>query len=518
MKYGYLLLAVLGLMLSGCGGTAEEETIALDEGAASVDENNKTLTIALGTDIVTFDIHDHNNTSTEAVHDNMFNYLFKRDENNVIQPELVDTFSQIDDVTVEMTLKEGVTFHNGDTLTSEDVKFTLERVATDETLQEYPNYRQIKEVDIIDERTFQVITHEPEPSLLHRLSRLGSGILPKRYIEEEGWDHFLTHPIGTGPYEFKEWVRDSRIVLTPYDHYFEGAVEEWDEVVFRIIPENSTRVSELLTGGVDIAVNIPPADWDRVNGNAGSAMKSETSNRTMMLILRATEGYPTADVRVRKALNLAIDNGAITESALYGAGTPTKTRVAPGNFGAEESLYDTYDYDPEEAKRLLEEAGYGDGFEITLHSPRGRYLQDAEIAELIGGMLQAINVSVNVELMEWSNFVEMRQAGTNKDAYLIGLGNSMFDGAYSVDWYRSDRFVGQTDYKNEEIDALLEASAVNMEQTERAEQLKEIQRIADEELPHIMLHQETVNYGVNDRIDFVPKMDEMIYAPEIKRK
>ncbi|AST96212.1 ABC transporter substrate-binding protein [Shouchella clausii] len=519
MKYAYLILAVVGLVLSGCGGgTAEEDTMALDEGAASVDENNKTLTIALGTDIVTFDIHDHNNTSTEAVHDNMFNYLFKRDENNVIQPELVDTFTQIDDVTVEMTLKEGVTFHNGDTLTAEDVKFTLERVATDETLQEYPNYRQIKEVDTIDERTFQIITHEPEPSLLHRLSRLGSGILPKRYIEEEGWDHFLAHPIGTGPYEFKEWVRDSRIVLTPYDDYFEGPVEEWDEVVFRIIPENSTRVSELLTGGVDIAVNIPPADWDRVNGNAGTAMKSETSNRTMMLILRATDGYPTADVRVRKALNLAIDNGAITDSALRGAGTPTKTRVAPGNFGAEESLYDTYDYDPEEAKRLLEEAGYGDGFEMTLHSPRGRYLQDAEIAELIGGMLQAINVSVNVELMEWSNFVEMRQAGANKDAYLIGLGNSMFDGAYSVDWYRSDRFVGQTDYKNKEIDALLEASAVNMDQTERAEQLKEIQRIADEELPHIMLHQETVNYGVNDRIDFVPKMDEMIYAPEIKRK
>ncbi|WP_353626378.1 ABC transporter substrate-binding protein [Bacillus sp. JCM 19041] len=230
----------------------------------------------------------------------------------------------------------------------------------------------------------------------------------------------MANPIGTGPYQFEEWVRDSQIVLTPYADYYEGAVEEWDEVVFRVIPENSTRVSELLTGGVDIAVNVPPADWDRVNGNAGTAMETETSNRTMMLILRATEGFPTSDVRVRQALNLAIDNGAITESALRGGGVPTKTRVAPGNFGAEESLYDTYDYDVEEAKQLMEEAGYPDGFEMTLHSPRGRYLQDAEVAELVGGMLQAINVTVNVEFMEWSNFVEMRQAGTNKDAYLIG--------------------------------------------------------------------------------------------------
>ncbi|WP_078394284.1 ABC transporter substrate-binding protein [Shouchella patagoniensis] len=516
MKKASALILSLSVLLASCSG-GDEEVGSLDEGAASVDEDNKTLTIALGTDVVTFDIHDHNNTSTEAVHDNMFNYLFKRDENNNIQPELVETFEQVDELTVEMTLKEGVTFHNGDPLTSEDVKFTLERVATDDTLQEYPNYNQISEVEIIDDLTFRVITHDPEPSLLHRLSRLGSSMLPKTYIEAEGWDYFLANPIGTGAYQFEEWVRDSQIVLTPYADYYEGAVEEWDEVVFRVIPENSTRVSEILTGGVDIAVNVPPADWDRVNGNAGTAMETETSNRTLMLILRATEGFPTSDVRVRQALNLAIDNGAITESALRGGGVPTKTRIAPGNFGAEESLYDTYDYDVEEAKQLMEDAGYPDGFEMTLHSPRGRYLQDAEVAELVGGMLQAINVTVNVEFMEWSNFVEMRQAGTNKDAYLIGLGNSMFDGAYSVDWYRSNRFEGETDYKNEEIDSLLEASAVNMDEAERAEQIQEIQRIADEDMPHIMLHQETVNYGVNDRIDFTPAMDEMIYVPSITK-
>src|SRR6476660_197822 len=107
----------------------------------------------------------------------------------------------------------------------------------------------------------------------------------------------------------------------------------------------------------------------------------------MMLILRATEGFPTADVRVRQALNLAINNEAITENALRGGGVPTRTRVAPGNFGAEESLYDSYDYDVEQAQALMDEAGYPDGFEMTLHSPRGRYLQDAEIAELVGGML-----------------------------------------------------------------------------------------------------------------------------------
>jgi peptide/nickel transport system substrate-binding protein len=523
LLFYFMVLVVSSLLLVGCNSdkpaTTESSTNeGKEEGNETAGEENKTLTIAMGTDIVSFDIHNHNNTSTEAVHVNMFNYLFKKDEKGEIHPELVDTFTQVDDLTVEMKLKEGVTFHNGDPLTSEDVKFTLERVATDDTLKEYPNYKQIKEVQVVDELNFKIITHAPEPSLFHRLSRLGSGILPKKYIEENGWEHFLSNPVGTGPYQFKEWVRDDRIVLTPFENFYAGKVEEWDEVVFRVIPENSTRVSELLTGGVDIAVNVPPADWDRVNKNEGTSIASETSNRTIMLILRATEGYPTADVRVRQALDYAIDDGVLTENVLQGGGVPTRTRVGPGNFGHNPDLHGTYNYDIEKAKELLAEAGYPDGFEMTLHSPKGRYLQDAEVTEMIAGMLSAVGVKVNIEFMEWSNFVEMRTAKKNKDAYLLGLGNSMFDGAYSVDWYRAERMKGETDYKNDEIEELLKLSATNMNSEERAAQIQKIEEIAAVEVPHIMLYQERINNGVSDRITFDPTPDEMIYAPNIKRK
>ena len=139
-----------------------------------------------------------------------------------------------------------------------------------------------------------------------------------------------------------------------------------------------------------------------------------------MLILRATEGYPTADVRVRQAIDFAIDDGSFAEHALKGGGIPTRTRVGPGNFGHNPELYDTYNYDLDKAKSLLAEAGYPDGFEMTLHSPRGRYLQDAEVTEMIAGMLAQAGIKVNIEFMEWSNFVEMRTAKKNKDAYLLG--------------------------------------------------------------------------------------------------
>lgn len=519
-----LILMISVLILAACGGNgSSEKSSSNDEASVSSgtaqNEGSNTLTIGIGSDIFSFDVHNHINTSTEAVHDNMFNYLFKRDnETGEINPELVESYEIIDDTTWKFTLKDEVLFHNGDQLSSADVKYSLERVAHDSSLRDYANYRQIKEVEIIDELSFKIITHDPEPALLNRVSRIGSSILPANYIEENGFDHFLANPIGTGPYQFVEWVRDDRIVFEPFEDYFEGKVDTWNKVIFRVIPENSTRVNELLTGGVDIAVNIPPSEWDRVNNNEGTSIQSQMSNRTIMLMLRSTEGYPTSDVRVRKAIDYAIDNKALTENVLRGAGTPSLTRVAPGNFGFHEDLYGKYNYDVEKAKSLLEEAGYGDGLEITLHSPRGRYLQDAQIAEMVVGMLAAVDINVKLDLLEWSNFVEMQGGGTNEDAYLIGLGNSMFDAANALDWYRSERFVGSTDYKNEEVDELLALAAQNMNLDERLEQYKRIQEIVNEETAHIILHQESINIGVNDRIDYTPTMDEMLYVPTVTKR
>ncbi|MCM3356580.1 ABC transporter substrate-binding protein [Psychrobacillus sp. MER TA 171] len=507
------VLLTVGLLVACSGDDSSTST------STTKKEDDRTLTIAMGTDMVTFDVHNHVNTSTEAIHVNMFNYLFKRDnETGEILPDLAEGYEKIDDKTWEVKLKEGVKFHNGEALDSEDVKFSLERVAHDSTLLDHINYNSIKEVQVVDELTLRIVTNEPDPALLNRISRIASSILPSEYIEENGMDHFLENPVGTGPFKFSKWVRDDRIVLEVYDDYFDGKNEEWDEVVFRVIPENSTRVSELLTGGVDIATNMPPSEWKRIDDNDGTHLSQGTSNRTMMIFVRSTEGYPTSDPRVRKALDLAIDNKAITDNLLNGAGIPTITRVAPGNFGFAEDLYDTYNYDVEEAKKLLAEAGYPDGFEMTFHSPKGRYLQDAEIAEMVAGMWTAIGVKANVEFMEWSSFVELRNSGKNKDAYLLALGNSMFDAANALDWYNYERFKGQIDYHNEEVEELLAAAAQNMDPEERAEQYIKAQHLLAEDTAHIVLHQESINVGVSDAIDYTPTMDEIIYVDSINKK
>lgn len=517
MKKGLLAwLLVLVLIVAACskdGGGAEKE-----QGDKAVEKSDsKTLIIANGTDITTFDIHNHNTTSTEAVHINMFNYLVKNGGTEGFIPDLAESWENVDDTTWSFKLKEGVKFHNGEDLTADDVKFTLERVAKDDTLLEYGNYKQIKEVQVKSDYEFDIITEAPEPALLNRLSRLGSGILPKDYLETEGWEVFLKEPVGTGPYKLKEWKKDDRLTLVANPDYF-GDAAKWEELVFRSIPEDSTRVSELMTGGVDIAVNVPPTDVERIDATEGVSVKTAPTQRVMMLVLRTAEGNATADPLVREAIDLAIDKQAIVDSLLNGAAEVTRTRVTPGNVGANEDLYGKTLYDPEKAKELLAQAGHADGLTLSLSAPNGRYLKDKETAELMAAMLSEVGITVNLELLEWSAFNQKYTERTFGDMFFIGYGNSMFDASLALDRMRFERAIGETDYNNPEAEALLKAAESNMNLDERAEQYKQAQQFIADDRPQIYLYQLQAITGVNDRVNYEPSLDEMFYADTITLK
>lgn len=508
-----IVAAILLFSLTACSDKNSENTSTTGK---KQEKEDNVLTIAIGTDMVTFDVHNHNNSSTEAIHVNIFSYLFKRDETGKPQPELVDTIQQIDDFTWEMVLKEGITFHNGDPLTSEDVKFSLERVATDKSLRDHPNYKQIKEVQVIDDRKFRVITNVPDPTLVYGLSRVGAGIMPKEYIEKNGMEYFLEHPIGTGPYKVVEWTRDNKVVLEPYENYFKGKIDEWEKVEFKVIPESSTRVGDLLTGNVDIAVDIAPNEWERIEQNENTKIITGDTTRTMILVLRLTEGTPTADPKLREAIDYAIDDKAIVDNLLGGAGTPTLTRVVPTVFGSKTDLYDNYNYDLNRAKQLVKESSYS-GDELTFYSPKGRYLQDSEVAQMIVGMLNEAGIKVKLEYLEWNTFLEKRNAKQNKEMYLIAFGVSLGDAQQPLDYYLTERGKGETDYSNEEVEKLLQLTQGNMNTEERVKQLQKIQEIITEDRPHIPLYASKSVYGVNKQIEFTPNVDEVFWVSEIKK-
>ncbi|WP_438315705.1 ABC transporter substrate-binding protein [Sporosarcina sp. FA9] len=506
------LLISIVLVLSACTTTTKPS------GTGNVKDEKNTLNISVGPDLMTWDIHNHVTTTTETIHVNVFDYLLMRDSKGDIQPHLAKSWKQVDDLTYEFELNDGVKFHNGDELTAEDVKFTFERVANDTTLRSHGDFNVISEVKVLDKLNFQIITSEPDPMLLSRVSRQASGILPKSYIEEKGWNHFMESPIGSGPYQFVEWKRDNRVVLERNDDYFTGKSGDWDEVVFRAIPEESTRVAELLTDSIDIVANVPPSDWDRVNNSDNSEIVTGSSNRTYMLFLRTQEGWPTSDVKVRQAIDYAINDKALVESSLNNGGTPTLTRINPGNLGVEEDLFGKYNYDVEKSKKLLAEAGYKDGLSIELAGPTGRYLKDREVLQLVAGMLEEVGIKTDMNLQKWGPFVDLREQQKHKDGYLIALGSSFFDAGQSLEYYGTKRSETINGYSNPEVDQLLEEAASSLDEDLRIKNYKEIQRIVAEELPILPLFQVDQFYGVNKRVDLTSRLDELLYVQDIKKK
>ncbi|WP_408011240.1 ABC transporter substrate-binding protein [Pseudalkalibacillus sp. A8] len=518
-KYQALLTLLLAtvLLVAGCSGGSDSSTSGESGQGSEGGGDNTTLTIAQSADLTTMDPQNSLSTTGDRVFRNMFSRLFYRDSNMEIQPELVDTYENIDDVTWNFKLKDGVTFHNGDPLTAEDVKFSLERVMTDDTLKEFTYFQQFTEVNVIDDLTVEIKTDGPMPTILPLLAKSGSDVLPKKYFEEVGLEEFQKNPIGSGPYKYVEWKRDDRVVLEAYDDYF-GDAPKWKKVIVRAIPESSTRVGELMTGGVDLATDVPPNEWDRVNSEEGVSLINGDTTRVMLIMLRHTDGYVTSDPKVREAIDLAIDDQAIVDSVLKGTAVPVRSRVPEGVIGANPDLYNTYVYDVEKAKKLLAEAGYENGFELTFTAPKGRYPLDGEVAQLIASMLGEVGIKVNLELLESSAFLDKYNSNSNEEMIMIGLADGLLDASYSLVHYTKERAAGQTDYYNEEVEELYKAANQNLNAEERIQQYQKITAIVAEERPHIFLFQQGANYGVGDNVKFAPRLDEVINFDDITLK
>ena len=513
-----LAIAMLAASLAGCSSPSSSQPAGSTSSSASTAESGeKVLTIAQGGDITTFDMQNHNNGVTGAVLGNFSHGLIERaDEDNAWVCVLAESYETIDDSTWEFKLRDDVTWHNGDPFTAADVKWTLERVATDESLAENHIFSVIKEVQIVDDYTVRIITDGPYPTMLSLLSKNGSQMMPSKYIEENGLDYYLENPIGCGPYKFKEWVKDDVVVLERYDDYF-GETPYWDEVRFRSIPEASTRVAELLTGNVDIIVNVPTNEWDRIDENEGTEMVLGNGTRIYNVIMK-WDSTPTQNQQVREAVAYALDAQTIIDTVLKGAGTPCYTRIAPGVFGQDESLYGIDKYDVEKEKELVASSGYN-GEEIELLVPTGRYLMDADVGNVVAGMLQQVGLNVKVNVLEWSAYINKFNAGEFNGMALIAYGDDFFDASYGMNEYRTENCTPISCYSSTEYDELYLEALSNMDPDSRAEQLVEMQQMifVDECVQAPFIHLK-VPYGISSDINFTPRIDEMFYVDRITLK
>lgn len=489
---------------------------ALAFGAGALAQS--TLTVAQTVDIPGFDPHDHGSTAVEAVLTNVFDYLLFRDANGDIQPALATGYEQVDDLTWRFTLREGVTWHDGAPFTAADVEFSLERVAKDDTLFEHDSFRQIVDVEVVNDHEVLLHTEGPDPVLLSRISRKGAAIVPKHVIETIGWDGFSVAPVGTGPYRFVEWLRDDRVVFEAFSDHWRGA-PTFDRLVFRAVPEDATRVGELVTGNVDIAVNIPSQDVDRIQASAEAGVVSQPTTRIMMLLLNTADGKATADPRVREAIELAIDKELLIDVVAGGFGVPVGARVSPGVAAAPMKYYRQNAYDPERARELLAEAGYGPGeLTVALQGPDGRYPGDADTLAVVQTMLQDIGVNATLETLEWSAYNGRIWGADNvENVALIGLANSLFDGWFALRTLPCDgSYAKRTNWCNPTFDQLLADAEFNLDLEERAAQIEQAFDIVVNERPMIALFQIDALVGVANDITWQPRPDEMIWAFDIQ--
>jgi peptide/nickel transport system substrate-binding protein len=444
--------------------------------------------------------------------DNIFDTLVMRDKNMKLVPGLATSWTAIDDTTWEFKLRPGVKFHDGEAFDAEAVKFTLDRVLDPAAKSPTVSYiRTIDSVTVVDPLTVRIKTKGADPLLPTRMSRYPAYIVPPKYVKEVGNDKFATHPVGTGPYKFVEFVPDQHVILEANKDYWRGA-PSIDKVTWRAIPDETARVTALLTGEVDLIENVPvdiaPMVKDSPNADL---VQVKNGGLTIYLGLVMNE-KPLDNVKVRQALNMAIDRKTIVANILQGMASPRGTQVGAADFGYKD--LPVTPYDPAKAKALLTEAGFPNGFSIKMQSTH-RYMKDGEVAQAIAQEFGDIGVKVNQEVLDWSVYTQ--QVPRKGPIFMLGWGSTQTLDADAAVYAIFKSGEPYSTASIPQLDKLLDESRSVVDPVSREKVIGQIQDLAAEQVPVIPLYQEDALYGKAKSVTFDGRPDARIPVFDIRK-
>ena len=432
----------------------------------------------------------------------MFDSLVGRDAENRIVPQLAESWRFVDDVTLQLKLRKGVVFHDGEPFNAEAVRFTFQRVLDPE--QKSPNRANVAEIariDIVDDYTVNLITRQPYAPLVNRL--IDFAIVPPKYVQEKGNQGIALKPVGTGSYRFVELIKDDRMVVEAFDRHWRGT-PKIKRIIYKPIPEPFTRATALRNNEVDLVTTIPPSLARELEKASGIRVQRVPSTWIIYLGLNALK-KPLSDMRVRQALNYATDVDTIIKTVLEGNGRRLDGPLTPQMFGYDASVKG-YVPDAARARKLLSEAGYPDGLEIVLDSPAGRYQGDKEIAEALGGQWQRAGFKPKVQVAEWGAYFKRYLGKQFQDAYLLGLGGAMQD---ADELYNLVSSKGRgLYYKSERVDTLFDLGRSTMDSGKLRQVYRDLQRAMIEDATWVFLLQQVDIYASRDRLAWTPRPDQ----------
>ena len=487
------------------------------------------VVIAQGVDPTTLDMANQSETPASNLGRHIFDTLFERDQSMKVVPALATEMPKLVGPTAwEVKLRKGVKFHNGEDFNAESAKFSLERLAGGQgKLRGATFFSPIDRVEIVDPYTIRVHTKKPWPTFTVVMTFVQGSMYPPKAYKDKDTTFISRGPIGTGPYRLVRWSKDEEIVLEANDKYWRGA-PRIKTVVFRPIPDDAVRVAALQNGEIDVAVNIPPHLAAIIDRHPKLFLSTAPSIRTIQLMFythqmdaqhKPTGPYhgPTADKRVRQAIAYALDADEIIKSVLDGKGVRVATMLTTMHFGFDPKLQ-PIKHDLARAKKLLADAGFAGGVEITLHGPRGRYVRDAEVAEAVAGQLTKAGIKTTLRTYDFvtylNNMVYVHKAGP---VWLIGWGTPTIDAetVYGPLFKSPGIFVN---WHHEDFNRMFEEAQAIMDEKKRLEQYHRINKLWVEEMPAVPLYQQLDLYGVSKRLGWKARADERLKAYDMSLK
>lgn len=497
--YKRKLLLALGstLLLAACGNDGSDSTA---DGGGD-DGGSETLVVVNGADPVTLDIQDTNDQATTRVAKQIYDTLIIQDNDLELTPGLATEWEEVEENLYEFKLRDDVTFHNGEPFTASDVEYTLRRAVESPQIGHIVGSIDPDTIEVVDDYTIRVGTSDTFGPFLTHLSHPAMGILSEKAVEEAGDDYGTTVAVGTGPYEFVEWVTGTQVVAERFEDYW-GEEPKVDRIEFMTVADPSVRLIELESENAHIAYDISPSDIAAVDDNPDLELINTPNLGAEYLGFNLQNDTPLQEVEVRQAIAHAIDVESIVDTVYMGVGEQMAGPINELVFGYNDDL-EPYTYDVELAKDLLEEAGYSDGG-FSLELLVGDNSQERiQVSQVIAEALSEIGISVEVSQMEWGAYLDATANGEG-DMHLLGWTTVTTDADYGLyPLFHSSSFGAPGNrmfYENERVDELLDLGRYTTDQDERVEYYEEAQEIIAEEAPWVFLQTRENVSGVSNRV------------------
>jgi peptide/nickel transport system substrate-binding protein len=511
-----LVTLVAGLVIAACapvppGGSGAPDASAsgASSAEASSGEPSRELTILFPVDFQSFEPNTVTSGPNTNIMHNVLETLVERDRTT---PLLAESWTTLDDgLTWQFTLRQGVSFTNGEPFNADVAKYSIERIlrednANSSALSLFSDV--IASVDVVDEYTVNVVTTRPYPDLIDLMR--DAYMLPPGVADTPD---FAANGIGTGPYMLESWTPGEAIVLTRNPDYW-GDAPYFDTVTYRTVPDATVRTTELRSGGADVTIQVPIEELGRLN-EPGLEVVRILSTQSMRIHLNS--GVPPFDdVRVRQAMNYAIDRATILETLLEGAGQLMNGALGPDIPGYDGSI-EVYPYDPDRARELLAEAGYADGVDVVLQITDGRYVRDRAIGEAIVAQLAEVGIRVDARYSEFSQWLQV--FNTEGNGFMVVSQEDTLPTLLAPNFASSSQSFKRYGYANAEVDALIETISSSLDEAERMAALAELQRVLHEDAPWVYMWNPEDIYATQDSIaGFAPDGVGYFYAKDLSRE